>query len=39
MKIGIGFDVHCLVEGRRLVLGGIEIPSIKASRAIPMEMY
>jgi len=26
MKIGIGFDVHCLVEGRRLVLGGIEIP-------------
>jgi len=26
MRIGIGFDVHRLVEGRRLVLGGIEIP-------------
>jgi 2-C-methyl-D-erythritol 2,4-cyclodiphosphate synthase len=26
MKIGIGYDVHRLVEGRRLFLGGIEIP-------------
>ena len=26
MRIGQGFDVHQLVEGRRLVLGGIEIP-------------
>lgn len=26
MRIGTGFDVHRLVEGRRLVLGGIEIP-------------
>src|SRR5512139_2567852 len=26
MRIGIGYDVHCLVEGRRLFLGGIEIP-------------
>jgi len=25
MRIGIGFDVHALVEGRRLVLGGVEI--------------
>lgn len=25
-RVGFGFDVHCLVEGRRLVLGGIEIP-------------
>jgi 2-C-methyl-D-erythritol 2,4-cyclodiphosphate synthase len=24
--VGIGYDVHRLVEGRRLVLGGIEIP-------------
>lgn len=26
MRIGIGYDVHRLVVGRRLVLGGIEIP-------------
>lgn len=29
IKIGIGFDVHSFAEGRRLVLGGIEIPSEK----------
>ncbi len=26
MRIGHGFDVHKLVKGRRLVLGGVEIP-------------
>ncbi len=26
MRIGIGFDVHRLVKGRRLILGGVEIP-------------
>jgi len=26
LRIGIGYDVHPLVPGRRLVLGGIEIP-------------
>ncbi len=26
IRIGIGYDAHRLVEGRRLVLGGIEIP-------------
>ncbi|MBP7527147.1 MAG: 2-C-methyl-D-erythritol 2,4-cyclodiphosphate synthase [Syntrophorhabdaceae bacterium] len=26
MRVGIGFDVHRLTAGRRLVLGGIEIP-------------
>lgn len=25
-KIGTGFDTHRLVEGRRLILGGVEIP-------------
>ncbi len=25
-RIGFGYDVHRLVEGRRLVLGGVEIP-------------
>jgi 2-C-methyl-D-erythritol 2,4-cyclodiphosphate synthase len=26
MRVGVGYDVHQLVEGRRLFLGGIEIP-------------
>ncbi len=25
-RVGTGFDIHRLVEGRRLVLGGVEIP-------------
>ena len=25
-RIGIGYDVHRLVEGRKLILGGVEIP-------------
>jgi len=25
MRIGIGFDVHRLVEGRRLILGGVDV--------------
>lgn len=29
MRIGIGYDIHRLIEGRRLFLGGIEIPYIK----------
>lgn len=29
IRIGNGYDVHKLVEGRRLVLGGIEIPHTK----------
>lgn len=26
MRIGQGFDVHQLVEGRKLIMGGVEIP-------------
>lgn len=26
MRVGIGYDVHRLVEGRSLILGGVEIP-------------
>lgn len=29
MRIGHGFDVHQLVEGRRCIIGGIEIPHEK----------
>jgi 2-C-methyl-D-erythritol 2,4-cyclodiphosphate synthase len=25
-RVGIGYDIHRLVEGRKLVLGGVEIP-------------
>lgn len=26
MRVGFGYDVHRLVEGRKLILGGVEIP-------------
>lgn len=26
MRVGIGYDVHRLVEGRSLIIGGVEIP-------------
>jgi 2-C-methyl-D-erythritol 2,4-cyclodiphosphate synthase len=26
MRVGIGYDVHPLSQGRRLILGGVEIP-------------
>lgn len=26
MRIGLGYDVHRLAEGRKLILGGVEIP-------------
>jgi len=26
VRIGIGYDVHRLVEGRKLIIGGVEIP-------------
>lgn len=26
MRIGIGYDVHALVENRKLIIGGVEIP-------------
>lgn len=29
MLVGFGYDVHRLVEGRRLILGGVEIPHDK----------
>ena len=29
MRVGIGYDYHRLVEGRRLILGGVEIPFSK----------
>ena len=26
MRVGVGYDIHPLVSGRKLILGGIEIP-------------
>jgi 2-C-methyl-D-erythritol 2,4-cyclodiphosphate synthase len=31
MRIGLGFDVHKLVEGRKLILGGVEVPHTKGA--------
>jgi len=28
-RIGLGYDIHRLVEGRKMFLGGVEIPYIK----------
>ncbi len=44
MRIGLGYDVHQLVENRKLVLGGLEIPfdkgllgdTIKQGKLIPI---
>jgi len=29
LRIGAGYDVHCLREGRKLILGGVQIPHPK----------
>ena len=29
MRIGLGYDIHRLIDGRKLFLGGVEIPYIK----------
>ena len=29
MRIGMGYDMHRLVSGRHLILGGVEIPYVK----------
>jgi 2-C-methyl-D-erythritol 2,4-cyclodiphosphate synthase len=31
IRVGTGYDVHRLVEGRRLILGGVEIPFEKGA--------
>ncbi len=29
MRVGIGYDIHPLVAGRKLILGGVEVPHAK----------
>jgi 2-C-methyl-D-erythritol 2,4-cyclodiphosphate synthase len=36
MKIGIGYDSHRLVEDRKLIIGGVEIPFEKGLAALPV---
>jgi 2-C-methyl-D-erythritol 2,4-cyclodiphosphate synthase len=31
LRVGMGYDVHRLAEGRKLMLGGVEIPYAKGS--------
>jgi 2C-methyl-D-erythritol 2,4-cyclodiphosphate synthase len=39
MRIGLGFDVHKLVVGRKLVLGGLQFPTKKDYWGTRMPMY
>lgn len=29
MRVGLGYDVHKLVEGRKLIIGGVNVPHEK----------
>ncbi len=33
MRIGMGYDIHRLIEGRPLIIGGVDIPSEKGEDA------
>ena len=39
IRVGFGYDVHQLVPGRKLILGGVEIPHEKGRWPIPTGMY
>lgn len=39
MRIGQSSDIHKLVEGRKLILGGVEIPHTKGLLGIAMRMH
>ena len=34
-RFGMGYDVHRLTEGRKLILGGVEIPYEKGPVSYP----
>ena len=38
-RIGTGFDVHALVEGRPLILGGLDIPHEKGLQGHLTQMF
>lgn len=33
MRVGIGYDIHRLIEGKKLMLGGVKIPCEKGAEA------
>ena len=33
-RFGMGYDVHQLVEGRKLIIGGVDIPYEKVESAV-----
>ena len=37
IRVGQGFDVHQLVEGRPCIIGGVTIPYEKGLLGIPMQ--
>ncbi len=37
MRIGHGYDVHRLTAGRKLILGGVEIPFELGLEGLPMQ--
>ncbi len=39
MRVGMGYDVHKLVEGRDLILGGVKIPHTLGLWDIRMQMF
>lgn len=39
MRIGMGYDVHRLEEGRKLILGEWKYPLIRACLGIRMQMW
>ena len=38
MRIGCGYDIHPLGPGRKLILGGIEVPTARVCWDIPIPM-
>ena len=39
MRVGFGYDIHRLKEGRPCILGGVHIDRLLAPMVIPMQMY
>jgi 2-C-methyl-D-erythritol 2,4-cyclodiphosphate synthase len=34
LRVGQGFDVHAIVPGRRMVIGGVEIPTLDRGQSV-----
>ena len=38
MRVGMGYDVHRLVEDRKLIIGGVEIPVSYTHLTLPTSL-